>query len=204
MVTRCRWFGLSVYGWLNRARGRARYERSIRGISFGWKELTETKKRNRHRGWPCSAGWIGRKWGSGLCCRCRQDVITAGLRELLDYEWRQLSGGMKMRVELARVWLRRPRLIVLDEPLEYLLTISSVRASVCSVLDSSTNHERTFAPLSSLTSYFTLTLPSHSHPAVVGNLYSRPGRRARARRSGVVAWSGGGWLGPTPFSSGLR
>jgi ABC-2 type transport system ATP-binding protein len=74
--------------------------------------------------WPCPLRAALQFWAAehGFQGEDNQEEVNfilerMGLRELLDYEWRQLSGGMKMRVELARVWLRRPRLIVLDEPL---------------------------------------------------------------------------------------
>ena len=50
------------------------------------------------------------------------DLIIArmGLRKYRDYKWKNLSSGYKMRFELARALLRRPKLLLIDEPLANL------------------------------------------------------------------------------------
>jgi len=40
-----------------------------------------------------------------------------GLDQYRDHNWHQISGGFKMRFELARALVKRPSLLVLDEPL---------------------------------------------------------------------------------------
>jgi ABC-2 type transport system ATP-binding protein len=48
-------------------------------------------------------------------------VITRlGLRKFRDYNWNGLSSGYKMRFELARMLLRKPKILLIDEPLANL------------------------------------------------------------------------------------
>lgn len=47
-------------------------------------------------------------------------VARLGLRKFSDYKWKDLSSGYKMRFELARMLLRRPKLLLIDEPLANL------------------------------------------------------------------------------------
>jgi len=48
-------------------------------------------------------------------------VLTRmGLRKYRDYSWKNLSSGYKMRFELARVLLRKPKVLLIDEPLANL------------------------------------------------------------------------------------
>lgn len=50
------------------------------------------------------------------------DLVIArmGLRKFRNYSWKSLSSGYKMRFELARVLLQKPKILVIDEPLANL------------------------------------------------------------------------------------
>jgi ABC-2 type transport system ATP-binding protein len=61
----------------------------------------------------------------GLTGRANDDLVDwyvhrYGLDAHQDADWDQISGGYKIRFELVRSLLTRPRLLVLDEPLAYL------------------------------------------------------------------------------------
>lgn len=43
-----------------------------------------------------------------------------GLRKFRDYVWKDLSSGFKMRLELAHMLLRKPKILLIDEPLANL------------------------------------------------------------------------------------
>lgn len=47
-------------------------------------------------------------------------IIRFGLWSFRNYKWNELSSGYKMRFELARTFLRNPKLLLLDEPLANL------------------------------------------------------------------------------------
>lgn len=47
-------------------------------------------------------------------------IIRFGLWKFRNHAWNELSSGYKMRFELARTFLRKPRLLLLDEPLANL------------------------------------------------------------------------------------
>lgn len=47
-------------------------------------------------------------------------IARMGLRRYRDFSWKNLSSGYKMRFELARMLLRKPELLLIDEPLANL------------------------------------------------------------------------------------
>ncbi len=47
-------------------------------------------------------------------------VARLGLRKFRKHKWKDLSSGYKMRFELARMLLRKPKLLLIDEPLANL------------------------------------------------------------------------------------
>lgn len=47
-------------------------------------------------------------------------IARLGLRKYRNHSWKSLSSGYKMRFELARMLLRKPRVLLIDEPLANL------------------------------------------------------------------------------------
>lgn len=47
-------------------------------------------------------------------------IARLGLRKFKNHKWKDLSSGYKMRFELARMLLRKPRVLLIDEPLANL------------------------------------------------------------------------------------
>ncbi len=65
----------------------------------------------------------------GLTGRANEDLVDLflhryGLKPYENARWDEISGGFKIRFELVRALLMRPRLLVLDEPLAYLDIVS--------------------------------------------------------------------------------
>ncbi len=47
-------------------------------------------------------------------------IARLGLRKFRNHDWKSLSSGYKMRFELARMLLRKPKILLIDEPLANL------------------------------------------------------------------------------------
>ena len=47
-------------------------------------------------------------------------IVRLGLRKFRNHAWKSLSSGYKMRFELARMLLRKPQILLIDEPLANL------------------------------------------------------------------------------------
>ena len=47
-------------------------------------------------------------------------IARLGLRQYRKHRWKDLSSGYKMRFELARMLLRKPKILLIDEPLANL------------------------------------------------------------------------------------
>lgn len=76
--------------------------------------------------------------------RCREALETVGLGGHMDHYPHQLSGGQKQRVAIARALVRKPRIVLADEPTASLdrqsgrevveLMLSLVRQQNCAIL----------------------------------------------------------------------
>ncbi len=66
------------------------------------------------------AGSQTKSWSTG-------ELARYGLQEYQNAQWDEISGGYKIRFELARALVAQPKLLLLDEPLAYLDVITRQR-----------------------------------------------------------------------------
>jgi NitT/TauT family transport system ATP-binding protein len=59
--------------------------------------------------------------------RVREALAQVGLAAFADHHPRQLSGGMKMRVSIARALVKRPQILLMDEPFAALDEITRTK-----------------------------------------------------------------------------
>ncbi|MEY2524170.1 MAG: zinc/manganese transport system ATP-binding protein [Ilumatobacteraceae bacterium] len=96
-------------------------------------------------------GWDGDRWGIPLpfigrankreaAARVRDVIALVGAQDYADRPIGQCSGGEQQRLLIAQALVRRPDLLVLDEPLDSLdvtnqASVSALIADVCRTLD---------------------------------------------------------------------
>jgi NitT/TauT family transport system ATP-binding protein len=99
---------------------------SSRELGFVFQEPTlmpwATVFKNVHL--PLKLAGVGRK---AAAARIMEALAMVGLEAFADAYPRQLSGGMKMRVSIARALVTKPRLLLLDEPFAALDEITRFR-----------------------------------------------------------------------------
>ncbi len=84
-------------------------------------DMTSSYSEDRHRAWEVLDEEYKREGGYSLEASAR--AILAGLgfaQSMFEQAPNHLSGGWRMRLELAKIFLNRPNFLVLDEPTNHL------------------------------------------------------------------------------------
>jgi ABC-type Mn2+/Zn2+ transport system ATPase subunit len=120
--------------------------------------------------------------------RLRWALARAGLEGLERSDYRSLSGGQRQRALVARALVRRPRLLLLDEPTEELDVVSE--AGLLDTLAELVQSEGT--TLLFVTHELELAAERASHLALFGNGRIVAGPRGDVLREGALERAFGG------------
>jgi ABC-type Mn2+/Zn2+ transport system ATPase subunit len=114
--------------------------------------------------------------------RLRWALARVGLEGRERVDFRALSGGQRQRALVARALVRRPRLLILDEPTEELDVVSE--ASLLDTLEELVREEG--AALLFVTHELELAARRATHVALCGDGHVRAGTRAEVLGEGAL------------------
>jgi ABC-2 type transport system ATP-binding protein len=103
---------------LNTRRNRVEYQRRIGFLSAGSSGLYARMSARRHLDFAARIAFV--RGGAERAAACEDAIIRFGLGEFEAQRVDRLSMGQRQRVRLAMTFVHRPRLVLLDEPLNSL------------------------------------------------------------------------------------